>query len=42
MPRIVGRVVPEELELVPNERPDFRGNLLQILGEIAQILEGFQ
>jgi len=42
MPWIVGRGIPEQLELVPNECPDVQRDLLEAFGKITQIVESFQ
>src|SRR5215831_8369716 len=38
MPRILRRVIPQELELMRDERPDHLRHLLQLMREIAQVL----
>jgi hypothetical protein len=42
LPRIVWRVIPQELELMGDERADHLWHLLEITREIAQVLHGFE
>src|ERR671919_696378 len=42
MPRIVRRVVPEQLELMGHEGADGLWHLLEVIGEIAQVLHGLE
>ena len=42
MPRILWRVIPQELELMRDECPDRLWHLLKIMGEIAQVLHGLK
>jgi hypothetical protein len=42
MARIVRRVVPEQLELVGDERADGLWHLPEIVGEITQVLHGLE
>ena len=42
MPRIIRRVVPQQVQLMRQESPDSRGHLGERTGEIASILDGFE
>src|SRR5215813_4428597 len=42
VPGIIHCVVPQQLELVGDEGPHHEGDLAQLLGEISQILHGFE
>jgi hypothetical protein len=42
VPRILRRVIPQELELMRDECPDRLRHLLEIMWEIAQVLHGLE
>jgi len=42
VPRVVRRVIPQQLQLVRDEGADFYGHLTELVWEVTQVLHGFE